>query len=282
MKHFRARAGIGWTALAVAATALLPQTGAEAAGPNLVFNPGFELPGGSPTSADGWELFALGGLAERRTDTPNSGAAHILLEGDPVLGANFGVIVQREMPVTPGVDYALSVFAKASAVDGTVGYRPEFYNANDVLIGGQFDLNVSIDSELTDSYQQFSTVFEAPENASTVTIVMFWELLNGLTSVDWDDIYFGAVSADFDADNDVDLGDVLGLQRGFGLTSGAVSADGDADSDGDVDGDDLAVWTQQFDSIPPTVSAAAGVPEPSSLLLIGATVFSLHIVRRRS
>lgn len=54
-----------------------------------------------------------------------------------------------------------------------------------------------------------------------------------------------APSADFDGDNDIDGGDFLAWQRGFGKL-GAVKIDGDADGDADVDADDLAVWHEQF------------------------------------
>lgn len=56
--------------------------------------------------------------------------------------------------------------------------------------------------------------------------------------------------ADFDSDTDVDGGDFLSWQRGFGITNNAAKADGDADNNGAVDAADLAVWQQQY-STPP-------------------------------
>ncbi len=79
------------------------------------------------------------------------------------------------------------------------------------------------------------------------------------------------LNADFDGSGIVDGRDFLVWQREFGTTSGAQTTDGDADNDQDVDEDDLTVWKNQYGS-PAPLSAAAAVPEPSSLLacLMGA------------
>jgi hypothetical protein len=62
---------------------------------------------------------------------------------------------------------------------------------------------------------------------------------------------FGAVSADFDEDGDVDGLDFLTWQRGFGIVSpDAIHEQGDADTDRDVDGADLSVWETQYGTIP--------------------------------
>jgi hypothetical protein len=162
----------------------------DSARANLVFNPSFEMDGGTPETADGWELFSAGGTVERSTDMPNTGMAHIHMEGDPLLGANFGVLVQRDLPVDPGLNYEMAFFAKAQAVDGGVGFRVEFYDDVGGLIGGMFDNNVFIDSLLTNEYQPFASTFTAPSNAATGTLVIFWELLDGFTSFDVDDVSF--------------------------------------------------------------------------------------------
>ncbi|MEM9352106.1 MAG: sulfatase-like hydrolase/transferase [Planctomycetota bacterium] len=73
-------------------------------------------------------------------------------------------------------------------------------------------------------------------------------------------VIFGA---DFDNDGDVDLGDLLILQRGFGLTGQSDNTNGDADGSGVVDGGDLAIWRDAF-SDNTTVNAVLGVPEPSA------------------
>ena len=73
-----------------------------------------------------------------------------------------------------------------------------------------------------------------------------------------------APSADFNQDNDVDGGDFLTWQRGYGpagiaavAVGDASIADGDADGNGVVDGLDLAIWQNSFGAVvsPPAVAA---------------------------
>ncbi len=75
--------------------------------------------------------------------------------------------------------------------------------------------------------------------------------------------------ADFDGDNDVDVADLMILQRGFGV--GTTQSEGDADYDGDIDADDIAVWEAQFGmgaAVSATLAATAAVPEPATALLL--------------
>lgn len=101
-----------------------------------------------------------------------------------------------------------------------------------------------------------------------------------------------ALSADFDGDGDVDGGDFLTWQRGLG--SGTTKAQGDADGDSDVDADDLGILKGQLGSSAfggPSVlvqgfvryvtPAAAAVPEPTSIVMVGAGLALLAVVRRR-
>lgn len=77
--------------------------------------------------------------------------------------------------------------------------------------------------------------------------------------------------ADFDDDGDVDGADFLAWQRGFGI--GTQNFEGDADFDGDVDGDDLAIWQNNYNTGP--LVAIGAVPEPSSVILILASMLCL-------
>ena len=87
---------------------------------------------------------------------------------------------------------------------------------------------------------------------------------------------------DFDTDGDVDGDDFLIWQAGFGTTSYASPRNGDADWDGDVDGDDFLKWQSNFGTrAAPGAAAVAGVPEPSSLVLLLLGGLSL-LARRRS
>lgn len=87
---------------------------------------------------------------------------------------------------------------------------------------------------------------------------------------------FNAVvrNADFDEDGDVDGGDFLAWQRGFGILSGATLAQGDTDADGDVDNVDLGIWQGEFGGLSP-LAAIATVPEPSSLALAAFVLLTL-------
>ncbi len=63
-------------------------------------------------------------------------------------------------------------------------------------------------------------------------------------------------TADFDTDGDIDGGDFLSWQRGFGIDSGASRLDGDSNGDGMVDSVDLQNWQFQFGNLETSASAA--------------------------
>ena len=90
-----------------------------------------------------------------------------------------------------------------------------------------------------------------------------------------------AFEADFDEDGDVDAGDLTNWKTGFGTSGSATHMQGDANSDADVDGGDFLAWQRQFGQAPGATSAAAGVPEPSTVLpsVLGATILG-HIANR--
>jgi hypothetical protein len=103
------------------------------------------------------------------------------------------------------------------------------------------------------------------------------------------------LTADFDADGDVDGRDFLVWQRGNGTSLGetVTKALGDADSDRDVDGDDLAVWRSEFGSNPLSspgklvtgfvryLPPATAVPEPAAVWLAGLGAATVAFRGRR-
>ena len=95
----------------------------------------------------------------------------------------------------------------------------------------------------------------------------------------------GIASADFNGDGDVDGGDFLAWQRGFGTTTGlALHGDGDANGDGNVLDFDLTFWEDQFGNGASPLSALSGasaVPEPTSVLLLGVGAMLALGTRRR-
>ena len=76
------------------------------------------------------------------------------------------------------------------------------------------------------------------------------------------------LGADFDEDGDIDGGDFLAWQVGFGMTDGATHGDGDADDNGAVDGADLDIWESQFGSGSGGLGSGTAVPEPGTVGLI--------------
>ena len=102
------------------------------------------------------------------------------------------------------------------------------------------------------------------------------------------------LTADFDNDGDADGADFLAWQRSNGLATGATKAQGDANSDGAVNADDLALWKSQFGGggfagpgalfrgvVTYVGAPVAAVPEPASVVCVGAALVSLVLLRRR-
>jgi hypothetical protein len=85
--------------------------------------------------------------------------------------------------------------------------------------------------------------------------------------------------ADFDGDGDVDGRDFLIWQRGFGLTEQENNSLGDANGDGDVNEGDLAIWQTQYAEPGELNATQTAVPEPSSLVIVGA-MLAAFVCRR--
>ena len=85
----------------------------------------------------------------------------------------------------------------------------------------------------------------------------------------------GEISADFDADGDVDGVDFLAWQRGFGTQFDAVAADGDATGDGAVRAGDLAAWQSMYGEAVPlgeiSLSSSHALPAEVGALAVLAS-----------
>lgn len=86
--------------------------------------------------------------------------------------------------------------------------------------------------------------------------------------------------ADFDADGDVDGGDLLLWQRGLGATGAPTRMQGEATGDGAVTALDLDAWQAEF-GFGAALVASSAAPEPATSILCGVCA-SAMFVRRRS
>ncbi|MDC0935825.1 PEP-CTERM sorting domain-containing protein, partial [Pirellulales bacterium] len=94
-------------------------------------------------------------------------------------------------------------------------------------------------------------------------------LVSGQTLIGDVEYIVGGDDADFNQDGNVDGTDFLTWQRNNGAAGGL--AQGDADGNGIVNGIDRGIWESQFGttgSVSASVTAAAPVPEPSTLTLV--------------
>ncbi|MGI9456362.1 MAG: dockerin type I repeat-containing protein [Aeoliella sp.] len=69
------------------------------------------------------------------------------------------------------------------------------------------------------------------------------------------------LAGDFNENGQVNSGDLVNWEAGYGTPSGAAHTNGDADRDGDVDGIDLLAWQQQTAGTG-VVAVLQAVPEP--------------------
>jgi T5SS/PEP-CTERM-associated repeat protein len=76
----------------------------------------------------------------------------------------------------------------------------------------------------------------------------------------------GISPADFEEDGDVDGGDLLMWQAGFGASGTGTHGGGDADGDLDVDGADFLLWQRHMGSAAGGAPSTS-VPEPATLAL---------------
>jgi hypothetical protein len=124
------------------------------------------------------------------------------------------------------------------------------------LAGSQFDL-VNAATAITGSFAMTSLPPLSPG--------LTWELSQTANLLRLE-VLAAPSNADFDGDGDVDGGDWLTWQRGFGTSGGATLSGGDADGNGAINGSDLLLWEAQFATRGSvgTVTATS-IPEPSGI-----------------
>ncbi|MEO2047213.1 MAG: PEP-CTERM sorting domain-containing protein [Pirellulales bacterium] len=150
--------------------------------------------------------------------------------------------------------------------------------------GGAFDL-VTIPFAAS---PQSADIIDGPLDDSNMHIY-----IGGALGVRFDDLSVtvsGAAvldNANFDLDADVDGGDFLTWQRGFGTESGLIY--GNANHSGNaagintptVDVADLGIWEDQFGASPLAAAATTAVPEPGTVALAGLAAGLACFVRRK-
>ena len=126
-------------------------------------------------------------------------------------------------------------------------------------------------------------IYEIPDDVDNLVIRLeaFSTFPNEVLGIDNIRIFTGeelevpALAGDIDGDGMVAFSDFLILSTNFGMAGGP--ADGDIDGDGQIAFADFLTLSTNFG----TSAAAASVPEPSSLGLLGVACLSLLATRRR-
>src|SRR5690606_4135197 len=118
-----------------------------------------------------------------------------------------------------------------------------------------------------ETWHEFTLDGTVPENAVEARLsFVFSQTSNHAGAVHIDSVSFVNLDLEFDADSNgdgqVDGGDFLEWQRGFGQNDATSVSVGDFNFDGTVDGLDLNVWESQFGTNLSEIAAAAVVPEP--------------------
>jgi hypothetical protein len=123
---------------------------------------------------------------------PHSGAQHLITSLSGAANSFNGVV--QPMDIVAGNSYTLNFWARAGGpVLNGAEYRIEWLNAAGGFVGGQFDLNQAIQSQLTSEYQQFTLTATAPAEAVRANVVFAIQTfltdgVNNDTTVYWDDV----------------------------------------------------------------------------------------------
>jgi hypothetical protein len=153
--------------------------------------------------------------------------------------------------------------------DGVAYLRSIGDNGNAVhqmLLNAQFETNGG---------NGWFSVLEFLDDGKTVRSRTYSPFLNLYRSDPANDYYFQLsplptpvyAAADFNRDGLVDGDDLALWSDNFGLLEAATPQQGDADGDLDVDGADFLVWQREFTGNSASAAVQSAVPEPSAALL---------------
>ncbi|MEM9351709.1 MAG: PEP-CTERM sorting domain-containing protein [Planctomycetota bacterium] len=247
-------------------------------GDEFLKNPGLEDTDGLGDTGDFWSSFGAAGF----NDFFGGNGHGSLFADNP---GNFGGIFQQSILGDAGTEYEFSLndVRIESNFDADLSFGLEYYaEDNTTKLGETIEL-IDTNTGMVDG-NAFVMSGTAPLDTVFVRPIVLFDNVVSTASSDENVFIFDASltelsgvpeDADFDGDGDVDLADLVTLQRGFGV--GTTLAEGDANGSGSVNGVDLAVWESQFTGAP--VAAIAAVPEPTSAALLG--VAAIGLLRRR-
>lgn len=224
---------------------------------------------------------------------PESGGG---LLGDPGLAepADYGMYLEVTYPITITAWVALRDTVFSISSESLPVIAQEFSPQQTIEVAsGVIDFNIVIPGR--DSAGSDSQVGQTAANESiapgeyvvdgvTARLALpieftFWE---GDRDVTFQGVFVGSAQialsdGDFDEDGNVDGGDFVAWQSGFGILEGAQHSSGDADADGDVDGHDFLTWQSQFGGLDGHGSLAeTAIPESPSaaMAFVGLAVVS--------
>jgi hypothetical protein len=257
-----------------------------AAGVNLLVNGEFEIPSlalgtyqtigpGVEPAGFGWTIFSGNVDVERLPIYPF--VQYAAFEGGQSLdlnGTQRGFLFQ-DFPTLPGSTYALSLAYADNPFEGGVSSAAFTMTdpvSNGLLLYMAISHGSSTNGPPASADWQFAAgnLFTATGTLTRLTIASTSISNTASGGIVLDAVMVEGVTADFDADGDVDSSDFLAWQQGLGSAGGATRQQGDANGDGAVRGSDLAVWRAQFAQ----TSTTAAVPEPATATLAtGAILF---------
>lgn len=159
-----------------------------------ILNPGFEVPGATPSSATNWTVAqAAGGpvYAVRTNNNPHSGSAHFEVR---LASTGAGPVVeftQAGIPVTGGTTYPFTFYA--NALSGSAGYNAQWR----VLWNAGGDTGYQTFNPGNNAYAFISNSLTAPLTATLATVYFHFAgaaIPSQSATIQLDDVSLGATN----------------------------------------------------------------------------------------
>ena len=257
-------------------------------GDNLLVNPGFDNAGGSTT---GWGTFGNTiSNVSANSDLTYDGTHALKIFGQFNGPGNVSGAYQ-----SVSIDGGESLRAEASAItpswdtllgkSNEVTMKIEFYSAFGAAPGssdflGEVSQLIHDGSTAEDIWFDHALDAVAPQDAVEARLMFEFQQAsadNGAIWIDSASLFIDSLTGDYNDDGIVDAADYTVWRDTLGQSGASLAADGD--NNGVVDQLDYDLWSAAFGQQSTSNSASAAVPEPSCVLLIGASV--ICVSRRR-